>query len=107
MNDENPLKPNKIKGSKYEGTPVAVISFLMGVGSIVLMFAVNMGLFSEVLCLYGFMLGVRSIGDYKGSLLVQEEKPTATLVFGILSVIINTVAMVFWLIWMIGYLVLV
>lgn len=107
MNEENPLKPNKIKGSKYEGTPVAVISFLMGVGSLVMMFAINMGLLSEVLCLYGFMLGVRSIGDYKGSLIVQEEKPTATLVFGVLSVIVNTLAMIFWLAWMIGYFVLV
>ncbi len=107
MSDENPLKPNKIKGSKYEGTPVAVISFLMGVGSLVMTFAVNMGLLSEVLCLYGFMLGVRSIGDYKGSLLTQEVKPTATLVFGILSVIVNTVSMFLWLVWMIGYFVLV
>ena len=107
MNDENPFKQNKIKGSKYEGTPVAIISFLMGVGSLVMIFFINMGLISEVLCLYGFMLGVRSINDYKGSLLVQEEKPTATLVFGILSVIVNTFALFCWAVWMIGYFVLV
>lgn len=107
MNDKNPLKQNKIKGSKYEGAPVAIISFLMGVFSLVMIFFIDMGLISEVLCLYGFMLGVRSIGDYKGSLLVQEEKPTLTLVFGILSVVVNTVALFCWAVWMIGYFVLV
>ena len=93
------LKPAK-------GEWAAIASIVMGGVALILMFFDGMSLFGEILCLCGFMIAVRAIGDYEGSCATQKTKPTITLIGAIIGVVVNSIALFFWAVWLIGYFVL-
>ena len=81
-----PKKDNRIEGSAAEGLVEAVASASMSVVSIIMMLVINMNAVAELLCMYGFILGVRAITTYRSCHLWQKKKPKATLVLGIIGV---------------------
>lgn len=101
-----PKKDNRIEGSAAEGLVEAVASASMSVVSIIMMLVINMNAVAELLCMYGFILGVRAINTYRSCHLWQKKKPKATLVLGIIGLVLNCIAMLMWIFWIVGFFIL-
>ena len=99
-------KDTRIEGSAKEGLVEAVASASMSVVSVLMTLFMNMNVISEMLCMYGFILGVRAVNTYKTCHLWQKKKPKATYVLGIIGIVLNCIAMLLWLIWIAGFFIL-
>ena len=101
-----PKKDTRIEGSAAEGLVEAVASASMSVMSILMMLVINMNAVAELLCMYGFILGVRALNTYRSCHLWQKKKPKATLILGIIGVVVNCIAMLMWILWIVGFFIL-
>ena len=99
-------KDNRIEGTAAEGLVEAVASTAMSVVAVAMMLSMSLNPIPELLCMYGFILGIRAINTYRTCHLWQKKKPTATLVLGIIGVVVNTIAMIAWLLWIAGFFIL-
>jgi hypothetical protein len=104
---EQPIqKDTRIVGSATEGLVGAIASTAMSLVAIVMTLLLPLNFISEMLCMYGFILGVRAIGDAKSATLWQQKKPKATFVLGVIGVVVNSLTMLLWLLWIVGYFIL-
>ena len=103
---EQPKKDTRIVGSATEGLVGAIASTAMSLVAIVMTLLLPLNFISEMLCMYGFILGVRAIIDAKSATLWQQKKPKATFVLGVIGVVVNSLTMLLWLIWLAGYFIL-
>lgn len=97
------LKDTRIEGSVYEGLPKAIAGLFMGIGALLPMFLMPMNVISEMLCMYGLIVCVRAIGDYRWARKFQRKKPTATLVVAIVAIVLNIIALFFWAVLILHY----
>ena len=93
-------KDTRIEGSAAEGLLEAVASTAMAVVALLMTLFSNIAIIAEVLCMYGLILGVRAVRTYRDCHLWQKKKPKATGVLGIIGLVLNSIAVLFWLWWL-------
>ena len=97
---------SKPVGSGMEGFGKALASACMGFAGLILMFHFSMSVVAELLCMYGLILGVRAIGDYRTLKRLQTKKTIVPLVLGIIGTTLNAICCITWFVWILGYFIL-